>query len=869
MPRKRKSQIQNRTTNEPGADSLPPTVNTTQPNTKPAQEKKATAGERSDGPTKEIQGNVKRHREQAPALGLHELDDGASSNARKQDSETVCKAKTERTADNHAPNERNPRSVLSTVISTNSRPKPSTWASVAARKDEEGTALDMRIDKKLRGIIHELQQNSDEGNPAIEAYPPNLGHSTDLGTEEEHPSSESTQTDTKNIGKNVPSVEANVLRTFQEFAEQHKDWKAEVDTKRAPKASQDREVKLQSLINFSKEFRVAVPVPRDLLPILTKERLKQDRMLATQKLTTNVQETAKPSNEEKALGEFQHLQEDAAVEVQEPSYSGSSEVSHNTTLLLDSPEDGQIESSNPAKGGVHDSHVKSAETSYHSPPFTAHSIVLPDEMLHSYSPIPNTMPLYHSMMAPLNPLFRPPDPVGSQMIFSGTTQQHFHNLLTPPMVAFEYGLGAIRHYTYPRGTLVPFQTLRNLGRGSMAHVEEVYIPPYRSFVRKTFLLTMSSDLRLRCRDIIHREIQVMSRLTHMHIVKVIGSYDLEPITSTILMSPVGDNDLKMFFDELSEIPPGTREWDNRRSWLWKWVGCLTSAIAYIHSQGICHKDIKPSNIVHKGDNVYLTDFSSCGQFNIGGTTSTGADARTTLVYRAPELFRTGDAGKHGPGTDVFALGLVFLEMKTVYWGTSIQRLREFYAAAASVKSADTNEFYYDKALIHIHEVLSRDTDKGDNEAWPLSSAVILSMLASERKERPSAVQVLDTIRLTWDCDFCVCTMRNATSDNPSFRPESDQENMSQISDPSAFAGPSMGFPHLSLDWREYVNPTPFKTLSLNLHDRRQQSDLLLPDYEQARLHNELYDAYQYLQQQEAQLRRIQSETQYPRPHPSR
>ena len=365
------------------------------------------------------------------------------------------------------------------------------------------------------------------------------------------------------------------------------------------------------------------------------------------------------------------------------------------------------------------------------------------------------------------------------------------------MIAFECGIGAIRHNNFSKGNLVPFQTLQNLGRGSMAHVEEVYMPPYESFVRKTFLLTMSSDLRRRCRDIIHREIQVMSRLAHMHIVKVIGSYDIEPITSTILMFPVGDNDLKMFFDESIEIPLESSEWAIRKSWLWKWVGCLTSAIAYIHSQGICHKDVKPSNIVHKGADVYLTDFSSCSEFDIGGTTSTGADAGTTLMYRAPELFRTGDAGKHGRGTDIFALGLVCLEMKAVHSGTSIQRLRELYAAAASIKSLDANQFYYSKALIPIHEELRGPTHQGGNEAWPLSSAIILSMLASERKERPSAMQVLDAHQLTTACS-CVCMMLNTTPDTPSSQPGTRQEIISRISDSSAFADPSMVSSNLPL-----------------------------------------------------------------------
>ena len=742
MPRKRKTQKQDGTTNEHGADLLPPTVNTSKPSTRLAQKERATPEKRSDGPAIENQRTVKQHREQVPALVSNELNHGASLIGKRHDSETGVKGKSGRTGDNHAPVERSPSSSLS---ATNSRPKPSTWASLVSGREPESTALDMRVDKNSKDIKHQI--------------------------------------DTKSFIRNDSnSIETEMIRTFREL-----------ENKRKARA-QDKAIKLQSLKDFSKSFSLPTPVPRDLLPILARDRLKQDQILARMKLATNFEEAAKPSNEEKASGTLQHLQEDASVEKQESCSSSSSEAMEDGTLS-NALEDGQIESSNPTQDD-HDPRSKFGEIPYDSPSFTARSVVFPDETLRDDSPSIAPIPSLWS-----STFVRSPDTVGPQLTSNGTRQESFDGLLNPPMMAFECGLREIRHHTFPRGTLDPFQTLRNLGRGSMAHVEEVHIPSYRPFVRKTFLLTMSSDLRLPCRDIIHREIQVMSRLAHMHIVKVIGSYDLEPITSTILMFPVGDNDLKMFFDEVSKIPPGTHEWDRRRSWLWKWVGCLTSAIAYIHSQGICHKDIKPSNIVHKGGNVYLTDFSSCGQFDIGGTTSTGADARTTLMYRAPELFRTGDAGKHGPGTDIFALGLVFLEMKTVYSGTSIQRLRELYAAAASVKSANITEFYYRKALTHIHEELRGSTHQGDNEAWPLTSAVVLSMLASERKERPSAVQVLDAIHST-STNSCVCVMPNASSDNRFSDSEHHQDIMSQVSDPSAIADPfTLGV---------YVKPSPLR-----------------------------------------------------------
>ena len=763
MPRKKKSQKQIGITNEPRADLPPPTINTSTSKTSLAQEERAISGKRSDGPTTNNQGMMT---EQALALRLNELDHRANSNGRKQDSKTGDKVKVKKADDNQTSIEDNSHSISSTADRTNSIPNTPrlatpTWASIDSRKDEERSSLHLRPDETLKDK-HEQRQNRDEGNPEKEAYAP------------------------------------LTLDAFKGFAKEERD---RLRTKRAAQASQDKQLKIQSLKDFSKNFTLPTLVPRDLVPILAKERWKQDQILAQWELAQKVQEALKSRDEEKTSEDLQRLEEESIVDFQN-SPSNSNEASDNATLSLDNAEDGQIESSNSAQGDVHDPRMKFGELSYDLPSFTASSVVFPDEPLRpdSPSPIPSLWP---------SESVRSPGPAEFQSIPNEAGQSRFHHLLNPQLIAFECGLGAIRHENFSRGTLMPFQTLKNLGRGSMAHVEEVNIPRHRSFVRKTFLLTMSSDLRLRCRDIIHQEIQVMSRLSHMHIVNVIGSYDLEPITSTILMFPVGDNDLKMFLDESLEMPPESSEWATRQSWLWKWVGCLTSAIAYIHSQGICHKDIKPSNIVHKGGNVYLTDFSSCGQFDIGGTTSTGADARTTLMYRAPELFRTGDAGKHGPGTDIFAIGLVFLEMRAIYCRTSIQRLRELYAAAANVKTADLDQFYYGKALIHIHEELGWSTHRGYDEAWPLSSAMILSMLASERKERPSAVQVLDANPWTVACS-CVCTVPNATPDNSFSQSETYQETRSQVSDPSALVDPSIGSSHLPLHWRGYVKPTPLK-----------------------------------------------------------
>ena len=755
-PRKRKNQKQNGQDNQPRPDAPSSSENTTPPATRSAREERATIKAKSNEPTTAAELLAAQYEKRAPTPGEHELGDGASWHTRNRDRQTEGVAKVDKTGDKHSSIKQDARPISSSTTNLDTSPKTKTWASVAEHGDKARTASNMRFP----GLEEKKEQPSNEVQ-ITRKY------------------SEKKKADTIRLFEDLVKERARMLGTMKTSEKDMptvKEARASVKARRITQVIQDRAVEIEDLKKFSKSLKGPTrPVPQDLLPILAKDRLKQE-----------------PSNDQEATKASQPLQETLKPKGQD--------WSEDTTLLSQSNNDGEFGLPVAAATDVRRLGTTLAR------------------------PLPDAPPIYalERVAAELNAL-EPFRPWSSRRLYNMVEQQSFYNLQSPSMEAMQCGLGVVSHYTFPKGSFIPFQTIRNLGRGSMAHVEEVHIPHHKSFVRKTFLLTMSSDLRSRCRDIIHREVETMSRLQHIHIIQVIGSYDLEPITSTILMSPVGDNDLKMFLDELEETPLGTREGSERRSWLWKWVGCLISAVAYIHSQGICHKDIKPSNIVHKRHDVYLTDFSSCDQFNVGGTTSTGADARTTLMYRAPELFRTGDAGKHGPGTDIFALGLVFLEMKTVYWGSTIKHLRGIYDTSGSLKLA-SNEFYYSKALTKIHDLLSLNTTRGDGEGWPLSSQAIQSMLASERKERPSALQILDQHRLVTSA-ACVCTTSYSISDNRLTYSEDHQDAVSQTPDPSATARKSIQYSKVQpyqnprRQGFRYVNPPPFPDALRQIHHR--------------------------------------------------
>jgi serine/threonine protein kinase len=89
---------------------------------------------------------------------------------------------------------------------------------------------------------------------------------------------------------------------------------------------------------------------------------------------------------------------------------------------------------------------------------------------------------------------------------------------------------------------------------------------------------------------------------------------------------------------------------------------LAAVLAYVHSRGIVHRDVKPSNVLVGTDGVVrLADFGIARLHgDASGHTDTGATIGTA-AYIAPEQVR-GEVVT--PASDVYSLGLVLLEALT-------------------------------------------------------------------------------------------------------------------------------------------------------------------------------------------------------------
>ena len=89
---------------------------------------------------------------------------------------------------------------------------------------------------------------------------------------------------------------------------------------------------------------------------------------------------------------------------------------------------------------------------------------------------------------------------------------------------------------------------------------------------------------------------------------------------------------------------------------------LATALAYAHSQGIVHRDVKPANVmIDKNGEPLLMDFGlALLQENADRLTGEGV-VLGTPAYMSPEQ-ATGEIDKIGPATDQYSLGVVLYEL---------------------------------------------------------------------------------------------------------------------------------------------------------------------------------------------------------------
>ncbi|BBF99141.1 MULTISPECIES: serine/threonine-protein kinase [Pseudonocardia] len=162
-----------------------------------------------------------------------------------------------------------------------------------------------------------------------------------------------------------------------------------------------------------------------------------------------------------------------------------------------------------------------------------------------------------------------------------------------------------------------------------------------------------------------QEAQVMANLRNPGLVAV-HDFAVESDRAYLVMELVDGPSLKDVI-AAEDLPPD----DIRR------IGTeVAQTLAYVHGQGVTHRDVKPSNILIDSDGrARLADFGIAALLGADGHTAAG-EIIGTPAYLAPEQVRGTDVG---PPADVYALGLVLLEAWTgrqEYQGEGLQGAAE-------------------------------------------------------------------------------------------------------------------------------------------------------------------------------------------------
>lgn len=101
-------------------------------------------------------------------------------------------------------------------------------------------------------------------------------------------SAESSKPPAPNATANVETEMVNSFRTFVEVKKQ------QVTDDRRQRINKDKAVKLNDLKGFSKNFKLHTPVPKDLVPILAKDKKKQEEIVEKAQRNINQQSSTPP-----------------------------------------------------------------------------------------------------------------------------------------------------------------------------------------------------------------------------------------------------------------------------------------------------------------------------------------------------------------------------------------------------------------------------------------------------------------------------------------------------------------------------------------------------------------------------------------------
>ncbi len=228
----------------------------------------------------------------------------------------------------------------------------------------------------------------------------------------------------------------------------------------------------------------------------------------------------------------------------------------------------------------------------------------------------------------------------------------------------------------PPDRIGKYSVIRKIASGGMAEVYLCRLRGEEGFEKKVavkiILPRFSSEPRFR--DLFVREARIAASLVHPNLVQVFD-FGKEGRSYFLAMEFIDGWNLAQVVSQARtrgvSIPLPV--WGH-------WIGGILAGIGHLHSRGIIHRDISPSNVLlSRGGLVKITDFGISHAARHQTDTASGLEGK--VAYLSPEQARGEEANT---GSDLFAAAVISAEIylpRRLFTGESpaetIASLREF------------------------------------------------------------------------------------------------------------------------------------------------------------------------------------------------
>merc|ERR1719320_157588 len=165
-------------------------------------------------------------------------------------------------------------------------------------------------------------------------------------------------------------------------------------------------------------------------------------------------------------------------------------------------------------------------------------------------------------------------------------------------------------------------------------------------------------------DNVEQEIAIMKKLHHENVVSLIEVIDSEN-TMYLIMEYMPFGSIAKGSETIPKLERDEIEYKENDKYVLKlYVRDIVSGLSYLHSQRICHSDIKPENILIGNDGVLkLCDFGLSKFLRKGESSCVFETKDGTLPFQAPECLSDEDSKFSLFPTDVWALGVTIYQLK--------------------------------------------------------------------------------------------------------------------------------------------------------------------------------------------------------------